>query len=29
MVNGMDSEAAEMAQSLRTEILKSKQSKAS
>lgn len=29
MINGMDSEAAEMAQSLRTEILKSKQSKAS
>lgn len=29
MVNGMDSGAAELAQSFRTEILKSKQSKAS
>ncbi|OTG84577.1 hypothetical protein B9T33_02000 [Acinetobacter sp. ANC 5054] len=29
MMNGMDSDAAELAQSLRTEILKSKQSKAS
>jgi hypothetical protein len=29
MINGMDSHTAELAQSLRTEILKGKQSKAS
>ena len=29
IINGMDSDAAELAQSFRTEILKSKQSKAS